>query len=312
MKKIAAAVIMVFGIMLLSFVSSPYTSSGPITYSGINGITINGKSIVGTTGPCITLTNCANVTITDCRLSNASKTFAMNMLGIKLQGCSNVTVNGCFFTNLSSGVYALSCTGGIRILANQFLNMQGPLPRGQFVQFDKCSGAANAINWNICENVMGKSYPEDAISLYRSSGTASSPILINNNEISGGGPSTSGGGIMLGDGGGNYLSASGNILVNPGQYGMAITGGSHNSIINNTIYGAKQSFTNVGIYVADYSATITNATVSGNQVLYYNKANDLNCFWLESGISAPAGWSSNICGATLSPAILPSPLITMK
>jgi len=36
-----------------------------------------------------------------------------------------------------------------------------------------------------------------------------------------------GGGIMLGDGGGSNIVAKNNILVDPGQYGMAVSGGSY-------------------------------------------------------------------------------------
>ncbi len=289
---------------------SPAEDAGPATIclSGAHDITISGKTIAGNTLPCITLRNCSNVRIAGNKLYNSTA------VGIELHNCRDITIDNNYFTNLSSGVYAQDCLlGGIIVNNNQFLNMTGPYPRGQFVQFDNVSGPGNIISNNRGENVMGKSNPEDAISLYQSSGTPASPIFINGNQIRGGGPSKSGGGIMLGDGGGAYLTASHNILVNPGQYGIGIAGGSHISVINNTIYGTQQPFTNVGIYVyAIGGQVITNATVSGNKVLFYNSQNVLNNAWLAPGLTQPAGWNTNSWGAKISGAVLPKTMITLR
>jgi len=282
-----------------------YTTSGVISLSNVHDITISGKSIAGGSAPCIYLNNCYNIIITGNKLYNSTD------VGIHLLQCHNISITKNYITNVSTGVYADHCPGGIiQVHHNQFLNMQGPMPRGQFVQFDNVGGRYNSIGGNVGENIMGQSQPIDAISLYQSSGTASSPITINNNQILGGGPSSTGGGIMLGDGGGSYLSASGNTLVNPGQYGIAIAGGSNNSIINNTIYGKAQSFTNIGLYVDPIGAAISNATVSGNKVLFYNSSGVQNDAWLAPGVATPAGWSTNLFGAPLSASILPANIIT--
>jgi len=179
------------------------------------------------------------------------------------------------------------------------------------VQFNNVSGGGCTINGNEGQNILGQSSPEDAISLYESKGTAASPITVNGNSILGGGPSSSGGGIMLGDNGGSYETASNNKLVNPGEYGMAISGGDHNSIINNSIYGASQYFTNVGIYVDGINGyAVTNATVTGNQVLFYNSSNYENNCWLAPGTATPSGWNTgNVFGANLSTDLLPKVLV---
>jgi hypothetical protein len=234
-------------------------------------------------------------------------------VGIHAYKSYNITVDNSFFTNVASGVYAEQTTnGGIVVNNNQFLNMVGPFPRGQFVQFNNVSGAGSAVTNNKGEDILNQSHAEDAISMYQSNGTASSPIMISGNWIRGGGPSSSGGGIMLGDEGGSYLVAQNNILVNPGEYGMAIAGGDHNSILNNTIYSTSQSFTNVGLYVNSINGyTVTNATVSGNKVLFYNNNNYANNCWLAPGTNKPSGWdTSNTWGASLSSSILPSVIIT--
>ncbi len=283
-----------------------YVASGVINLNGSHDITITGKAINGGTVPAISLSNCYNVHITKNMLANSTNA------GIYLYNCYNITIDYNCISNVSTGVSAADITkGGIIVNNNQFKNMVGPMPHGQFVQFDNVSGVNNSISYNRCENIFGQSYPEDAINIYKSNGTASSPIQIIGNWIRGGGPSSTGGGIMLGDNGGSYQVASNNILVNPGEYGMAIAGGSNISITNNSIYAAAQSFTNIGLYVWGQSGSpCINTTVSGNQVKFFNKSNSENDVWLASGEATPSGWSSNSFGANISASILPSVLVS--
>jgi hypothetical protein len=269
-------------------------------------LTITGKSIVGGTGACITLINCYNISITQNKLYQSAD------VGVRLYNCKKVVIHHNYFANLSTGVYAEKTNeGGIQVNHNQFLNMQGPFPRGQFIQFNNINGAGNEISYNRCENIMGKSNPEDAISLYKSNGTKECPIQVKGNWIRGGGPSHSGGGIMLGDNGGSYQIAVDNILVDPGQYGMAASGGHHLSIINNFIYGRAQHFTNVGIYVAGYNGyTCTNITVRQNKVRYFNSKENLNNCWIGPNASAPSGWGTNDWRTNINSHLLPDNLIT--
>lgn len=285
-----------------------YTPSGTISLNNVHDITISGKSVSGGAVPCILLTNCYNIHITNNRISNSGD------VGIHLYNCSNITIDHNFFTKVSSGVYAeQTAGGGIVVNNNQFLNMQGPFPRGQFVQFNTVSGPGSSISFNKGENILGQSYPEDAISLYQSNGTAASPLTISGNWIRGGGPSSSGGGIMLGDNGGSYLTASDNILVNPGEYGMAIAGGDHNTITNNKIFGVSQYFTNVGLFIDGINGQVcTNSTIGGNQVRYYNKTNYQNNAWIAPGTIRPTGWETNTFGAAIDETILPAVIITVK
>ena len=286
--------------------NTTYVASPVINITGQHDITISGKFFTGGSVPLITLTNCYNIHITGNKLANSTA------VGIYLYKCKNITIDNNFFTNVSSGVYAEQTTdGGIIVNNNQFLNMKGPFPRGQFVQFNTVKGPGSSISYNRGENILGQSYPEDGISLYQSSGTASSPVMITGNWIRGGGPSSSGGGIMLGDNGGSYLTAANNILVDPGEYGMAIAGGDHNSIVNNSIYGKQQYFTNVGLYINDINGfKTTNCTISGNKVRYYNKVNYQNNAWISPNSTKPAGWDTNIFGAAIDASILPAIMIT--
>jgi parallel beta-helix repeat protein len=286
--------------------SSGYTASNIINLTSAHDMTISGKSIVGGSVPAITLTNCYNVHITQNLLSNSTD------VGIYLYNCYNITVDYNNITNVATGVYVVNTTsGGIIVSNNQFRNMVGPFPRGQFVQFNTVSGANNAIANNKGENIFGASNPEDAINIYKSNGTASSPILITGNWIRGGGPSATGGGIMLGDNGGSFETASNNILVDPGQYGMAIAGGDHITITGNSIYGRSQSFTNIGLYIwGQRGAVCTNATISSNQVKFFNSSSQENDSWVGTGETTPAGWSSNTFGANISASILPATVVS--
>lgn len=272
---------------------------------GAHDLIVTGEDIKGGSAPCIVLENCYNITIIHNKLSASSQT------GISLYNCYKIHIQHNQFANVSTGVYVEnSSRGEIIVDNNQFLNMQGPYPRGQFVQFNNVNGPGNEICYNKCENIAGKSNPEDAISLFKSNGTPRSPIIIKGNMIRGGGPSKSGGGIMLGDSGGSYQIALNNTLVDPGQYGIAISGGDSNAIIGNNIYARAQWFTNVGLYVAGYNGVkCTNSTVKFNKVNYFNNNQKANNSWIGPDTPMPAGWETNTWGAHIGANILPKIII---
>lgn len=277
----------------------PRHKSKVIRLYGAHDLTIANQNIAGGSVSCIALYNCYNIKIVHNKLISSSEP------GISLYGCNNINIQFNYFAGVSTGVYAENIPHGkIVVNNNYFLNMQGPYPRGQCVQFNNVNGAGNKICFNKCENIAGKSHPEDAISLYKSNGTAVSPIIVEGNRIRGGGPSKSGGGIMLGDSGGSYQIALKNILVDPGQYGIAISGGDRNAVVGNYIFGRPQGFTNVGIYVAGYNgAECTNSTVKYNKVNYFNNQNKPNHSWIGPNTSMPSGWQTNIWGAPIGPEV---------
>ncbi|GAC1310865.1 MAG: hypothetical protein NVSMB24_29020 [Mucilaginibacter sp.] len=289
--------------------SAEGTASGlsyPINLNGSHGLTISGKVINGGNVPAITLTNCHNIHITKNRLGNSRE------VGIYLYNCYNITIDYNKIANVSTGVYVVNTSrGGISVIHNQFRNMHGPMPRGQFVQFNNVNGPYNSISYNRGENVPGYSNAEDAINLFKSTGTPDSPIKVVGNRIRGGGPSKSGGGIMLGDNGGRYQVASHNILVDPGQYGIAVAGGDHITLTGNIIYGRAQYFTNVGIYVWGQGGYhCSDITVRGNRVRFMSAKNVENDSWIGTGEAKPAGWDSNEWGAQIGPAILPRAVVS--
>jgi hypothetical protein len=277
--------------------------SAPISYDGKNNITIDGLSIIAGNVPSITVQNCINLRISNCNLYNG---VGAGAVGIKLYKCQNVTIENCHITNVASGILASTSTG-VYIANNRMLNMNGPMPRGQFVQLVSCYGPGNKIMNNKFENIMGQSVPEDAINIFQSNGTKDGPISIQYNQIRGGGPSKTGGGICLGDGGGSWQLASDNILVNPGQYGIGIASGTNMSILNNRIYGKQQPFTNVGILAWNqYPCECGEVTIDRNEVDWTAAGGYKNPFWDGGNCGVIKG--ANRLYATLDETILPKNL----
>jgi hypothetical protein len=287
------------------------TASGPVAYSGRSNMTISNLRITTTgSSPCISLSGCSNIIITNCILGPSGG------YGIELSGCSNITIGGNSFMNNTSGVLAASCTGGIFVVDNQFANVDGPSPDGHLVQFRNCSGIGNEISYNVAEDVLGvNSNPNDLINIFESSGTAASPILISNNMLRGGGPGGSSGGILVGDEGGSYINVTNNILVNPGQYGIAVPSGTNINIRNNEVYGQEQHFTNVGLYMYMFYPKLTCAydTVENNQVYFVDSLNRLSSDYIpmnDPGVSCtPIVDTLNNWDASIGPGILPSRLL---
>jgi parallel beta-helix repeat protein len=280
-----------------------YISSSPIVYSGISNKAINGLAITNSSGHCISLTNCSNITISNCKLG------ASRNEGVFLYNCTNITVTNCTMESVETGVYAELCSG-IKVVYNDVKNVQGPFPRGQMAQFNNVSGGGNSISYNVSENIQGQSYPEDCINLYKSSGLVGDPIQVVGNWIRGGGPSASGGGIMAGDNGGSHVIVKDNILVDPGQYGISVSSGTDISVTNNKIFGKQQSFTNVGIFCWNQTSTpCSSITVMNNQVNFTSSKGLLNTLWDGGNCGVITGWNTNVYNSSLNASILPSVII---
>ena len=277
--------------------------SEPLVIDGKADLTISGLEIANPKGNGITIRNSKRIRIQGCKIGPC-KGEAVN-----IYACDQVEVTENRFEAVSTGVYALD-SRRIEVTRNRCLNVQGPFPRGQLAQFDKVTGGGNRINHNLALNILGKSNPEDVINIYKSSGTPEDPIQVIGNQIRGGGPSSSGGGIMTGDSGGAYIVVKENILVDPGQYGIAIAGGNHIQILDNKVFGKRQSFTNVGIYVWNQSkAPSQDHTVKGNRVKWFNKGGVENPSWEAGNCGIVSGWEDNQWHADLNDRLLPTDLL---
>lgn len=275
-----------------------FKASAPIMLTDAHDILIT-----GITTSRITMFGCSNITIKKCKIGPNPAS------GINISYCTNINIDSCYITKVSTGVYA-GDSQGISVTNCQAINMMGPYPEGQFVQFKKVSGGGNRVSFNKFENILGESYTEDGVSMYACNGLPGDPIVIESNWLRGGGPSKSGGGIMLGDGGGSNQIAKNNFLVDPGQYGMAVSGGTYMSIINNTVYAKSQSFTNCGLYYRNYSGPpSSNVVITKNTVSFTNSGNQLNNLYLGPGDPAPMGWNANPYDAALDETLLPQSIV---
>jgi hypothetical protein len=303
--------------LLLIFVSITFglkaqtlSSSAPLSYSGKSNVIIENKIFTsGSNGASINLANCTGIIIRNCVFKNIPTN-----VGIQLSYCNNITIQGCLFDSTYSGVYAIKCTGGLVIQCNSFKDIVGPKPRGQMIQFNVCSGAGNRILNNILEQTPGAGTAEDLINMYASSGTAADPILISGNQTKGGSTTSSGGGLMLGDNGSSYITADNNILVDPGQYGIAASSGHHITISNNTVYARSQFFTNVGIYAgvasevnAGWACDGKTISITGNKINWKNKNNVQNDIYI-CPCCPGVIQSGNTTRANISASILPTVL----
>jgi parallel beta-helix repeat protein len=288
-----------------------YKTTAPIILNNASNMTISGDLITGGSSVCINLQNCNNIHITKCKLQNST------LQGIRLYNCTNITVDSCFITNVQAGVAAIQSTA-IKVNNNQFLNMNGPFPSGNFIQFDNVNGGGNQMNYNKCEDIAGVAqHPQDGLSIYQSNGLTGDSIQVIGNWIRGGQVQHDSGGaagIVLGDVGGSYQVARYNILVNPGSVGTQVQGGNHIKIDHNTIYSTSTPYTVVGIAYGNYSnLTSTDVTMSYNKVKYYNTAgNEMDEWWDPGTTIQPAGWTTNIQKASIDATILPATIITMK
>lgn len=287
-----------------------YTNSPRIQYVDKSNFVIEGLEITNTAENCISLYNCENVIIRNNKLGPSP-----TGKGIYLYNCKNITIIDCTFENVQSGLVA-SISQGIKFEYNDLTNIVGPLKGGEKIgvmaQFIQVSGAGNSISYNVCENIPGKSQPEDIINLNQSNGTAQSPIMVKGNWIRGGGPSPSGGGINLGDMGGSYQVAEDNILVDVGQYGIGISGGNNMTLRNNKVYGSKKPFNNVGITVCNWYENLGssyNITVANNEVNYIHKNGYLNNWWFANNVEPISGKETNVYKASMNASVLPAQII---
>lgn len=282
-----------------------YRATAAISLTNVHDTTISYDSISGGTVACINLINCHNIHITQCKLMNST------LHGIFMSKCTNIIIDSNYFYKVATGVFAYS-SQGIQVRSNQFKNMMGPYPLGQFVQFNHVSGSDNCFTNNKCENLAGESDAEDAINMNDSNGVALSPIMISGNWIRGG-TSKSGGGIVLGDNGGSYQTAQNNIVVNTCGYGIGIADGNHMQIIGNQIYGAQTGISNVGICVQDFYGTGCSLnTITNNIVNWTNSAGVPNGCWNAGNCGNVVGWDNNTWIAKINASILPPTIITYQ
>jgi parallel beta-helix repeat protein len=268
-----------------------------------SNVTINNVTIHDTDDSGVNVFYGSGYAVTNSKITNAKGQ------AIKFQAASNITISNNMISNSLSGIY-VSSGSNINVKGNNITHIHGK-PRANFVQFNTVTGAGNSIQCNTgIQDPYGapKSLDsiEDAISLYRSHGTAASPILVAGNKVKNGGPSSTGGGIMLGDGGGAYITARNNVVVTPGGYGMAVSGGSNMVMQNNFIFSAYTPIVNNAIPIWNYDSSTgacANITVSGNHVNWTNTWGPETKIWVNNTCTNTQFTNNTFQDATVTPAI---------
>jgi hypothetical protein len=273
----------------------PFSQHATISYSGMSNLTISGDSIncfnvAGTKA--MYLNNCSHVHITKCKFTN------VNSFAIDLENCTDITIDSCYFSYVGMGVYAHNSTA-VKVNANYMLNINGVDASylGHAVQFDHVNGAGNRINYNRIENVKGVAvHPHDQISVYQSNGLLGDSIQVIGNWIRGGQqyawPTSSSGaaGIVLGDVGGSYQVARGNLLVNAMAIAADCTA-SNLKVDHNRIYAAQQANNSVGLLFWGSGGT---NNYDGNNQINFTSANGTIINWyIFPSTPTPTAWSTN-------------------
>lgn len=193
----------------------------------------------------------SDVSIRKIRFLNiAPDSTGQNYGAVQLDNASNIRVSESYFENVSSAVRLRFSTGPLEVVNNEGLNTGR-----NFFQCDDCNGAGIQISRNsmVRTGPYGADPLEDWINLHKSAGDSTDWIRVHQNRARGHSLSGSGSFIMLGDGGGRFQEAVGNIGINPGQVGIGIAGGHHIKVEANKMYSTAWDSSNVAFYSADYS-----------------------------------------------------------
>ena len=250
----------------------PRETSGPIEISGEANVVIENLHISNPDGMCVEVTASSNVTIRNSTIGPCGDE------AVYLSDVDGAVVSGNYITDTGNGVL-VHRSESVRVDENAFV-----YAGRNFVQFDKVNGPGSSISGNRGQNDLGGSNAEDLISLFKSNGTTSSPIMVVGNHLRNGGPSDSGSGIMMGDAGGSHQVVEGNVLVNPGQVGIGVASGTDMTIRGNRVYGSDVSWSNTGVYVWNqYESACGNVEVADNQVNWTAAAGHSNAWWSGGG-----------------------------
>ncbi|WP_375405707.1 right-handed parallel beta-helix repeat-containing protein [uncultured Amnibacterium sp.] len=212
---------------------------------------------------------------------------------ITIRNCHNVRIVQNDFIDDAEPIFVTDSTD-VTIEYNRYRNIAGPHERngsnrGNFTQW------VNSTGGSISHNSGSGGDTEDIISIYKSGGhDAGNPLVIADNRFEGTNwTSGSGSGMMLGDGGGSHVVVKDNVLVNPGQVGIGVAGGSDIRVTGNTILGQPRASSNVGIYVWGQDAGCSDIQVAGNTVDFAKPSGMKSGGWDGGNCGAISGWSSN-------------------
>ena len=113
-----------------------------LAFTGLKDVVIEDVTIGPCAGHGIELRDSHNVTIRNVTISDTAQS------GIYVIGSTGIRIEESKISNTISGVYILA-SSAVTVSCNSLKNPRGPIPRGQFVQFDKVHGRDNRISCNF-------------------------------------------------------------------------------------------------------------------------------------------------------------------
>ena len=249
-------------------------SGDAITVTNDNVI-IRNCVIYHQSGDGISLFGASNVTIENCEIINSSPPTgnrpetSADIININAYNSPNLTVDHVTLRDGSSGMYLLE-SPGTTISNVEGYNFHGPMPRGQFVQFDK-SGDSSLTNFYVY-NDPAHSYTEDNISVYNSPNVTVSNGLIDGNN------SPSGVGVMFeGNSGGGLVSHVDAVHMGDGAF---------SSYSKDVTFDYTRSFDNIatdqgrGLPLSNALIwNVSNAGISIEHSTYTHPGNPSNIVW---------------------------------
>jgi hypothetical protein len=225
------------------------------------------------------------VIISNISFRNIARTLTGQKYGaVMAEWMKDLMIKDSYFENVSSAIRFINSEGPLQVLNNKSVN-----PGRNFFQCDKCNGGGIRINNNSMEHLhrYGTELLEDYINIFQSEGEADDWIQVNNNRARGHGGSASGSFLILGDAGGKYQEAVGNIGVNPGQAGIGIASGEFIKAEGNIMYSEPWGKSNVAFYSADFGYSCASHIFPGPHSSKPNTAN-----WRNSEGVLNKAWTS--------------------
>ncbi len=252
-----------------------FKNADGIFIDNVTGISIDGNKF-------------ANIYTTDSGNTDGQDNFAV---GVRAIASTNVSVQHNNFENVGTGLYAIEYSNHVNFSYNTGLNMQGPFPRGQLVQFASVRGGGNRVTCNKVDNT-GVNHTEDNINLFDTQGLPDDPVLVAYNRIKGG-SSKSGSGIMVGDGSGKSIRVIKNHIINPWNVGIGVAGGEDIVVDGNKIYKNFPGNSGEGLKVANFSPAIAckNITLTNNDIRWNEAGQQAGNEYACIGTNCETYWS---------------------
>ena len=273
-----------------------YKKIAPIVIENKENISITGVHIDGNESlPAIIIKNSKNIKI--------SSSFISKGQGIEVEQSENIKIEANIFANYSTnGIRVSENSSEVSITDNRFVNPQKPIILNEnqesdtnsktfSIVLDNITSSRNVIKGNRFLMQEGKSHTSDIIKVINSAGTEKSPIKIIENYIMGGIGDPEAKGISIEGGLSQHILISQNTLLNTGHVGIALSGGSHISVIGNTVYSVGHPHSSVGIY----SWNLDKKSPCKSHSIKFNRVKVESTHYQTAGF-----FNSEECGVTLS------------